>query len=332
MEPKSLYNYLLISQITIILGFIADLIFGDPRWFPHPVKGIGHLIKKLEPFFRKKIKNERNAGIFFTITIILIVFLITLLIIFVSITVNVWLFLLISAFIIYSSISLKDLKLHVLKVYDDLKNNDIILARKDLSMIVGRDTENLNKDEIIRATIETIAENLVDGVLSVLFWAFIMGAPGAMLFKTTSTLDSMVGYKDEKYKYFGMASAKIDDYMNFIPARISMIIIPLAAFIYRKDVRNCIKIIKRDRKKNPSPNSGIPESAFAGTLKIQLGGLNFYNKIPVYKEKIGEPLKKLEIDDIKISINLTYISSFLFLIFFICIFCLIYYLLYTIYF
>jgi len=308
-------KYFLLFEGSIILGFIFDLIFGDPKKFPHPVKGIGFLAVKFEPFLRKRIKNEKIAGTFFAITIIFISFSITFLIIFGFYFINILLAAFIASIFIYTSIAIKDLRIESLRVFDSLKSKDINAARKNLSMIVGRDTENLTQEEIIRATIETISENLVDGILSPLFFAFIGNAPLAIAFKAASTLDSMVGYKNEKYKYFGTTSAKIDDFFNFIPARISIILVPVAAFLCKKNWKDSFKIALRDGKKNPSPNSGISEAAFAGALGIELGGLNFYNGIPSNKPKLGNATKNIELKDISDSLKITLISSILFLFF-----------------
>ena len=315
MKLNILLQYFFIFEGSIILGFIIDLIFGDPKKFPHPVKGIGFLALKFEPFLRKRIKNERISGIFFALSIIFISFSITFLIIFGFYFINTLLAGFIAAIFIYTSIAIKDLNVESLRVFNSLKSKDITAARKNLSMIVGRDTESLTQEEIIRATIETISENLVDAILSPLFFAFIGNAPLALAFKAASTLDSIAGYKNEKYKYFGTASAKIDDFLNFIPARISIILIPVAAFLCKKNWKDSFKIALRDGKKNPSPNSGIPEAAFAGALGVELGGLNFYNGVPSDKPKIGNPVKKIELKDISDSLKITFISSILFLFF-----------------
>jgi len=314
LKFNNLLPYFIIFEGTIILGFIIDLIFGDPEKFPHPVKGIGFLALKFEPFFKKRFKIERMAGTFFALSIIFISFALTFLIILGAYFINVFFAGAVAVALIYTSIAVKDLRTESLRVVNSLKNKDIAAARKNLSWIVGRDTESLTQEEIIRATIETISENLVDGILSPLFFAFIGNAPLAIAYKASSTLDSMVGYKNEKYKYFGTASAKIDDCLNFIPARISIILIPVAAFLCRKSSRSSFRTALRDRKKNPSPNSGIAEAAFAGALGIELGGLNYYDGIPSYKSKIGAPVKKVELKDIDDSLKIAFTASVLFLL------------------
>jgi adenosylcobinamide-phosphate synthase len=201
-----------------------------------------------------------------------------------------------------------------MRVYRALEKEDVDSARKNLSLIVGRDTHSLDKQDIIRATIETVSENTVDGIISPLFYAFIGGAPLALAYKAVNTLDSMVGYKNERYKDFGWASAKIDDWANFIPARLSIMFLPVACWLAGKNGLNSWKLVWRDGKKNPSPNSGIPQAAVAGALGIQLGGMNFYNSIPSPKLLIGDRLNSLKIGHIKESIKVSYICSVLVLI------------------
>ncbi|MEW5693519.1 MAG: adenosylcobinamide-phosphate synthase CbiB [Candidatus Hydrogenedentota bacterium] len=301
-------------SLMISCGYILDLIFGDPQWLPHPVRGIGWMIKKLEPVLRKTIKNERVSGILFAFLVIGIVWAISFIIIKLCYFINIYLGTLISILLIYTSLSIKDLKVESIRVYDALIKGDIVLARKNLSLIVGRDTENLNEKEIIRATVETIAENIVDAIISPLFYVFIGGPCLAIMYKAINTLDSMVGYKNEVYRDFGFASAKIDDISNFIPARLSALFLPLAVLIAGGNSKNSFRIGWRDGKKNPSPNSGIPEAALSGALGVQLGGINFYNSIPIEKPFIGDDINPLKVTHIKESIKIAYICSFLFLI------------------
>ncbi|MDP3791982.1 MAG: adenosylcobinamide-phosphate synthase CbiB [Candidatus Omnitrophota bacterium] len=300
--------------IEIALAYILDLILGDPRWLPHPVKGIGWMIKKLEPVLRKVFRNERIGGVILAISVIGVTWCLGFIIIRGAYSVNRYLGSIISILIIYSSLAAKDLDIESADVYHSLEKKDIISARIKLSLIVGRDTDNLEDQEVVRATVETVAENIVDGVISPLFYAFIGGAPLALAYKAVNTLDSMVGYKNDKYKDFGWACAKIDTLVNFIPARLSILFLPLASLFAGKNMLNSWKIARRDGRKNPSLNSGIPEAAVAGALGVRLGGLNFYNSRPVEKPFIGDNINALEIGHIKDSIKISYISSALFLI------------------
>jgi len=295
----------------IILGFVLDLIFGDPGKFPHPVKGIGSLIKFLEKIVRKSFSNLKIGGFFLAGIVILSTYVITSLIIWVS-THLVSQFI-ISGIIIFTTLSIRSLHKESKAVYEALRIDDINLARIQLSRIVSRDTHNLNKSEISRGVVETIAENTVDGIISPLFYAFLGGPALAMTFKAVSTLDSMVGYKSTIYKEIGWASARIDDIANFIPARISAYLIPIASWLCGRSGVSSLKIIIRDGHKNPSPNSGIPEAAFAGALNIQLGGLNYYQGEMYLKPFLGDANEPIEPQHILESIKLMYLTSFLML-------------------
>ncbi|MBI5573559.1 MAG: cobalamin biosynthesis protein CobD [Elusimicrobia bacterium] len=299
--------------LTIPIAYILDLIFGDPRRFPHPVKLIGKTVEILENFLRKKLGNKKTGGTVLAFLIIGGTFYVTFLIVKLSTTFNFYFGCGISIFLIYTSLSVKDLKVESLEVYWALKKNDLDIAKEKLSMIVGRDTENLNEREIIRATIETIAESIVDGIISPLFYALIGGPALALTYKSINTLDSMVGYNNEKYRDFGWCSAKIDTIANFIPAILSIFLIPLASLFCRCSLFSSFKIIFRDGLKNRQI-SDIPEAAVAGALGIRLGGMNFYNSIAVTKPFLGDNCHPLDKGHIKKSIKIAYISSGLFLI------------------
>lgn len=296
----------------IITAFVLDIIFGDPYWFPHPVKLLGKAIECLENALRSLHLNLYFAGFILLILITGASFAVTYTLVTFSHSINPWLAFIISSFFIYTSLSVKCLGKEGMKIYNLLKTDDLQKARKQLSMIVGRDTQNLGESEIIKATVETMAENMVDGVISPLFFACIGGAPLAIVFKAVSTLDSMVGYKNEKYKEFGFFSAKTDDIANWIPARLSAVIIPVAASLLRMSFMGSIKSIIRDGRKSPSPNSGIAESGFAGAIGIQLGGTCFYNGIKYEKPLIGNQHRISKRKDILISIRLMYLVSILF--------------------
>ena len=300
--------------VCILAAYLLDLIVGDPPSFPHPVKGIGWLIRKLEGPLRFIIKNERIAGAFFACIIIVSVWFITFAITQVACFFNNYLGAIISIIIIYTSLSVKDLGVESLAVFNALKERSLDKARASLSKIVGRDTANLDEREIIRATVETIAENIVDGIISPLFFAFLGGASLAMAYKAINTLDSMVGYKNKRYINFGWAAAKIDDIANLIPARLSVVFLVLASWISGHNSIKAWNVAIRDGGKNPSPNSGLPEAAIAGALGVRLGGLNYYNSIAIQKPYIGDdsnPLNKLHIRE---AVKIAYITSVLFVI------------------
>ena len=300
--------------ICIPAAYILDLIFGDPLWFPHPVRGIGWLIEKMEGPFRTVIKNERLSGVIFAFIIIILSWSLTFMLTRTVYLLNHYLGLLVSTIIIYTSLSVKDLAVESLTVFKALGKGSVDNARTCLSKIVGRDTANLSEQEIIRATVETVAENIVDGIISPLFYAFLGGAPLAIAYKAINTMDSMVGYKNKKYINFGWAAAKIDDIANFIPARISVIFLTLASWIAGYNTAGAWKITIRDGMKNPSPNSGLPEAAVAGALGVQLGGLNYYKSVVSRKPCIGDNINPLDKLHIKKAVKIAYITSGLFVI------------------
>lgn len=300
--------------LQIVLAFIIDLLTGDPQGFPHPVVIIGRAITALErcllPLCRNKW-HERLAGTFLTVTIVFGTYLVVYMILRSFTMIHPRLGYVVSVWLISSSLAVRSLAAAGMKVLKPLILHDLKSARYNLGMIVGRDTEKLPEDEIIRGAVETIAENIVDGVISPLFYAFLGGAPLALAYKAVNTLDSMVGYKNERYLHFGRASARLDDLANYLPARITGILIVITALLLRKDWRGAWQTILRDARKHPSPNSGIPESGIAGALGIRLGGLNFYQGIPSFRAYLGISRLPLSPNHIKDSINIMYLTSVL---------------------
>lgn len=297
--------------LSIYIGYILDLIIGDPYSFPHPVRYIGKLIKHTENIIRKIATTDKTlkiAGFFLWVIVVGMAYVSTYLVI--------RLFslipggsLLANSILIYTTLATKCLKDEAIKIYDVLKTGDIEKARIQVSYIVGRDTTRLNKFEIIRATVETVAENTVDGIIAPMFYAFIGGAPLAMAYKAINTLDSTVGYKNDKYKDLGYASAKIDDFANFIPARLSILLMSLGSLISGYNYKNAFKIGIRDRKNHKSPNCAYPEGVIAGALGIQLGGTNIYFGKAIYKPTIGDKKREIESEDIIRTNKIMYISS-----------------------
>lgn len=297
--------------LSIYIGYIADLIVGDPYSFPHPVRYIGKLIRYVEKKVRKVAKTDKGLKIggfvlwFFTV---IPTYLITYLIIKLS-SFNTYVYVFVNAFIIYTTLATKCLKDEAVKIYRVLKTGDLEQSRIQLSYIVGRDTEHLSEKEIIRATVETVSENTVDGIIAPMFYAFIGGAPLAMAYKAVNTLDSTVGYKNEKYIHIGFASAKIDDIANYIPARISVLLMSIGSLVLGYNYKNAVKIAIRDRKNHKSPNCAFSEGAVAGALGIQLGGTNIYFGQEVYKPTIGEKDREIESDDIVKTNRIMYATS-----------------------
>jgi adenosylcobinamide-phosphate synthase len=288
-----------------------DLIIGDPYSFPHPVRYIGKLIKITENKIRKIAKTDKSlkiGGFVLWFVTVGITYLVTYLIVKLSSFVPGG-FLIANSILIYTTLATKCLKDEAVKIYKVLKSKDIEKSRIQLSYIVGRDTTSLDEGEIIRATVETVAENTVDGIIAPMFYAFIGGAPLAMAYKAINTLDSTVGYKNEKYLNLGFASAKIDDIANYIPARISVLLMTIGSLILGYDYKSCFKISIRDRKNHKSPNCAYPEGAVAGALGVQLGGTNIYFGKEVYKPTIGDKIKKIEIEDIVRTNKIMYATS-----------------------
>ena len=298
-------------SFLLLSAFILDLILGDPVYRLHPVRLIGNLINKTYCLLKDAPLNKRICGILILFSNLLICtsayFLICSLLGRFSLFFDV--------FLTYSFIALKDMFDHVNPIMDALKKEDINGARRLLSYVVGRDTERLNKEGIIRACVETIAEGFLDGFFSPIFWFFI-GAlfgypvPFMMGYKIINTHDSMLGYKSEELKEIGWASARCDDIVNFIPARISLIFLFLGAILCRKDAINAFRIALRDRLKHSSPNSGHPEAFFAGALGIRLGGPTYYFYGLVDKPWIGDGIDTPCLSHIVDSIRLVKATSF----------------------
>lgn len=304
--------------IVMIIAYVMDLIIGDPYSFPHPVRFIGNFIKFIEGKIRNIFKSKKGlkiGGFLLWIITVGTTALLTKLILEVF-SINNILYVIVSSAILYTTLSTKCLANEASKIYEVLKSGDIEKSRKQLSYIVGRDTTTLNENEIIRATVETVAENTVDGIISPMMYGFIGGPVFAMAYKAINTLDSMVGYKNEKYEDIGFASAKIDDIANFIPARITPFFMMIASFILGFNSKKSIKIAIRDRKNHKSPNCAYAEGAVAGALEVQLGGTNMYFGEKVYKPTIGDKDRELEIEDIIRTNKIMYMTSFIALVIF----------------
>ncbi len=296
-------------MFSIYLANGIDIFLGDPYWLPHPIRLIGLYIQYFEKLFYKKRRDKATLGllgIILTWTTVFLSYGLTLLILKIVIHIDIKLYHIINIYILYTSIAGRCLHKEAFKIRDSLKMGQVDMARKQLSYIVGRDTEKLAEDDIVKAVVETVSENTSDGIIAPLFYGFVGGAPLAMAYKAVNTLDSMVGYKNEKYIDYGRASAKLDDIANYIPSRLTAVFIILSAFFLGKNYKNAFKIMKRDRKKHTSPNSGYPESAAAGAIGISIGGTSSYLGRIVEKPPIGDMLKELDIEDIKSVLMLMY--------------------------
>lgn len=304
-----------ISLVALVMGYILDLIFGDPYWMPHPVRFIGNLISILEKVIRrfmpKTKRGEYIGGIILTVMVVSISMVIPLVIILMAKSINTYLALTVETFMCYQILATKSLKVESMKVYDELAKNDLPSARKAVSMIVGRDTKDLTFSGVAKAAVETVAENTSDGIIAPMIFIAIGGAPMGFFYKAINTMDSMVGYKNERYINFGRFAAKLDDVVNYLPARISAYQMILSSFFLRYDYKNAFKIYKRDRYNHASPNSAQTESVCAGALDIQLAGNAYYFGKLYEKPTIGDDIREINYDDIKKANRLLYCTSFI---------------------
>ncbi|HIV80429.1 MAG TPA: adenosylcobinamide-phosphate synthase CbiB [Candidatus Avanaerovorax faecigallinarum] len=298
---------------SIFTGFIFDCIFGDPRRLPHPICLIGNFISLMEKLLRRAFpKSERGelaGGAVLAVAVPAAAFGVSFMILRLCEAVNPVLKFAVETFFCYQIFAAKSLKDESMRVYRYVEAGDIENSRKYLSWIVGRDTEDLSFEKIDKAVVETVAENTSDGVVAPLIFMAVGGAPLAFLYKGVNTLDSMVGYKNDRYLYFGRASAKLDDLLNFIPARLTGLAMCAGAFFTGLDWRTAFRIYRRDRKNHSSPNSAHPESACAGALNIQLGGDAYYFGKLYRKKTIGDDIRPVDSGDIKLAIRLMYAAS-----------------------
>ena len=311
---------MLISLAACITGFLLDFIFGDPVWLYHPVRVIGNFIsfgeKTLRKIFRKTPGGELAAGAVLWFLTAGLSFLIPFAVLAGAQMLHPVLRFLIESFWCYQILAARCLVNESGKVYDRLKENDLPGARKAVSMIVGRDTENLTVEGVTKAAVETVAENTSDGVTAPLLFLILGGAPLGFLYKAVNTMDSMLGYKNEKYLYFGRFPARMDDVFNYIPSRTTALFMIAAAFLTGMDGKNAWKIYLRDRRKHASPNAAQTEAVCAGALRVRLAGDAVYFGRLYKKEYLGDSLRPIEAEDIRRAGRLMYETAVLMLIIF----------------
>ena len=306
-----------LSVLPLAAGFLLDAAIGDPYWLPHPIRLIGKFISFLEKTTRKLFRKHLFlGGLILTLIVLFFSTLIPLIILILCYKLNVWLGAAVESIFCFYLLAAKSLKKESMKVYFELKNGNIESARSAVSMIVGRDTESLDADGIARAAVETVAENTSDGVCAPIIYIALFGAAGGFFYKAANTMDSMIGYKNEKFFLIGKAAAKLDDFLNFIPSRLSAVIMFFASRILNFNYKNAIKIWRRDRLKHASPNSAQTESVAAGALELRLAGDAFYFGELHHKPFIGDALREIEPDDIPRANKLMYTTSILVLIIF----------------
>lgn len=298
---------------AFFFGFILDMIFGDPHGFPHPVRLMGGLISELE----KRLLNMENRnpdrelknGKLLTAAVLLSVSAVSSAVFIAAYFAHPIFGACAEAFMTYQILAAKGLKSESMKVFDRLERDDLSGARKEVSMIVGRDTDNLDAEGVTKAAVETVAENTSDGVVAPMLYCAVGGPVLGLMYKAVNTMDSMIGYKNDKYLYFGRAAAKLDDAANFLPARISAVFMLFSAFIGGFDFKNALRIYKRDRLKHSSPNSAHTEAVCAGALGVRLAGDAVYFGKTVKKPFIGEALRKIEPEDIRRANRLMYFTA-----------------------
>lgn len=301
----------------LVAAIIIDWLFGDPRWPTHPVIRIGQWIHwlelKLHPESSSRAsRRERWRGVLLTVSTLTVSFAIMWFMLWAARQIHPWLGYAVNTWFISTTVAIKGLKDAAMKVYVPLVEGRMDEARTYTGYIVGRNTSELDEPELTRATVETVAENTVDAVVSPLVYAFLGAAPLALLYRAANTLDSMVGYKNDKYRYFGWASARWDDVMNWVPARLTGILLVLIAAVNRGcSALRAAQAIRRFARLHPSPNSGIPESAVAGALGIELGGVNVYHGRVSERARMGWPLRERRKEDILYTVRLLYGVSIL---------------------
>lgn len=308
---------------AFIAGFVLDLLIGDPHFIPHPVRLIGSLISSLDKRLNcdagynsseKKLNLIKyKRGMLLAFTVIFATFAMSVIIIVAAYSINLYAGVIAEAVMTWQILATKCLRVESMRVYDALKTDGVDAGRRAVSMIVGRDTSVLDAAGVTRAAVETIAENTSDGVIAPMLYTAIGGPVLGFVYKAVNTMDSMLGYKNDKYMYFGRFAARLDDVVNFIPARISAYLMIAAAFIGGRqfDGKNAYRIFKRDRFNHASPNSAQTESVCAGALRVQLAGDAVYFGKLVKKKNIGDGLREIEYEDIKRANRLMYITAFL---------------------
>lgn len=303
-------SFVIQSMLALATGFLLDLIVGDPYFLPHPIRLIGKLIEKMETILRRIFgetqRGQLLGGIVLAALVPAVSFAVSWAILLLAGRVHPLLSLAVECVMCYQILAVKALKTESMKVYDRLENGTIGEARKAVSMIVGRDTQQLSAEQVAKATVETIAENTSDGTVAPMLFMAVGGAPLGFLYKAVNTMDSMVGYKNDRYLYFGRAAAYLDDIANFIPARLSGILMIAASALLGMDAKGAARIFWRDRGNHASPNSAQTEAVCAGALQIQLAGDAYYFGKLYPKQTIGDRIRSIENQDIRRANRLLY--------------------------
>lgn len=304
----------LIPALPLLIGFLLDACIGDPYNFPHPIRLIGRMIAGLERIIRKKCSSLLRGGLILVLIVLLVSALIPLALLLLGYRIHLIFGIIAESILICYLLAARNLRDESMKVCHAVENGDIEAARKAVSMIVGRDTAVLDRDGIIRAAVETVAENTSDGVTAPLFYIALGGAAGGFFYKAANTMDSMIGYRNETYEELGKCAARLDDVLNFIPSRLSALLMIAVCPVLRLDAKNAFRIWRRDRRKHASPNSAQTESACAGALHLRLAGDAWYFGVLHKKPYIGDDDRPIESADIRRANRLMYGTSVLMLL------------------
>jgi adenosylcobinamide-phosphate synthase len=300
-------------EYEILLAVAIDLLLGDPSWLPHPVRGIGRLAVWFEAAARRVFGSTRAAGLCAAMATYIVVGGVAWGVICLASAVHPIAGNVASVLIIYATIAARDLARHSTAVYRSLAAGNLAEARQRVGAIVGRDTDRLDEAGVTRAAVESVAESTVDGVTAPLLFAVVAGPVGAIVYRAVNTLDSMFGHQDERYRQFGWSAARIDDWANYLPARITAPLICVAAFVLRLRFAGAVRTLFRDGRKHASPNAGLTEAAMAGALGVQLGGTNYYDGQALVKPTIGDSLVAITPRDIRCANALMFLAGGLFL-------------------
>lgn len=309
------------SLYALIGGFLLDLVLGDPHTPYHPACIIGKYISGYEKLLRKHLlkdnageKLQKRAGIYLVVLVLITATLIPALLLMAAYWLHPYVGLGAEMIMCYAVLAARSLQTESMKVYDALQTDGLEAGRKAVSMIVGRDTQNLDEKGVTKAAVETIAENFSDGVVAPMFYMILGGTVAGYFYKAVNTMDSMVGYKNEKYLYFGRAAAHLDDIVNYIPARISALVMIGTSFLMKLDGSNAWKIFIRDRHNHASPNSAQTEAVAAGALDVMLAGDAYYFGQLYHKKTIGDDIRPIEVNDIRVMNRLMYASAWITLV------------------
>jgi adenosylcobinamide-phosphate synthase len=299
------------AALALLAAVVLDALVGDPRWLPHPIRWMGQVIDKAEPGFRNLPLPLAASGGLMAMMLVLAAAGAAWSVVTLTARLHPWIGVVAEAILLFYCLSARSLADAAREVWRELVRGDLTSARRAVAMIVGRETATLEADGVARATVETVAENLVDGILAPLFWAALGGAPLALAYKMTNTLDSMIGYQNERYLAFGKVAARLDDGANWLPARLSLPLIALAAALLNRRGRPAWQMARQEGHRHRSPNAGRPEAAFAGALNVWLGGASRYHGRWVHKPTIGKGQPAVTAADIPRAVDLMWLSAVL---------------------